>query len=288
MFAPKIKCNSMRLLAVIISFLFLPIAFISAQTYDELIDVSFKYIDQNDLPAAEQALKEAMRKEPDNPRNVFLLTNLGTVQRREGKKEEALISYSSALSQTPKSTTLLANRASLYAEMGQTENAVADYTALLLVDNTNEDALYQRGLLYLSTRDYISAEADFQKILELNPNTFDGRMGLATISKLRGQYEESERIYTFLIDKIPDNPDIYVGRAELYLLNNKNSRALNDINKAISLQTEANNKDPFAYILRAQIKLRQYEKASARKDIEQAMALGYDKKSGEELLKLCK
>lgn len=285
MFALKI---SFMKYPVVIYFLISSFSFSFAQTYDELIDLSFHYIDKNELSAAEQTLKEAMRKEPDNPRNVFLLSNLGTVQRREGKKEEALLSYSSALAQTPKSTTLLANRASLYAEMRQTDHAIADYTSLLLVDDKDEQALYERGLLYLSIKDYISAEIDFEKILEVNPNTLSGRKGLATICTLRGQYDEAERIYIFLIDRVSDDPDLYLGRAELYMLINKNNHALADINKAIDLQTGREQRDPYAYILRAQVKLRQYEKISAKKDIEQAITLGYDKKIGEELLKLCK
>ena len=156
-----------------------------AQTYDELIDLSFKYIDGNDLPAAETSLVKAMELEPANPRNVLLLSNLGTIQRRLGKKDEAIISYTAALSRAPRNVTCLANRASLYAEMGQPENAITDYTSLLWIDGNNEDALYERGLLYLQIKNFSAAQTDFEKIVEINPNTLSGRMGIASLCKLR-------------------------------------------------------------------------------------------------------
>ena len=256
----------------------------TAQNYDELIENSFKYIETEDLQSAEIALKEAMKLEPANPRNVLLLSNLGTIQRQLGKREDAIISYTAALSRAPRNVTFLSNRASLYAEMGQPENAITDYTSLIWIEPNNEDALYERGILYLQVKNYPAAQTDFEKIIELNPNTLQGRMGIASLTKLQKEYDESERIYIFLIDKVQDNADLYAGRAELYLLMGKNARAMSDINKSISL----NPNDPYTYILRARVKLLQYEKKSARTDIEKAMSLGYDKKAAEELLLLCK
>lgn len=255
-----------------------------AQTYDELIEFSFKYIEEDNLPAAEMSLKEAMKLEPANPRNVLLLSNLGTIQRRLGEKYEALISYTAALSRAPRNVTFLSNRASLYTELGQPENAITDYTSLLWIEENNEDILYERGLLYLQIKNFEAAQADFEKIVEINPNTLSGRMGIASLAKLRGEYNEAEKIYNYLLEKIYDNADLYAGRGELYLMMEKYSKAMSDINKSISL----NSGNPYTYMLRARVKLLQYEKKSACSDIEKAISLGYDRKAAEELLKFCK
>lgn len=87
----------MRTFLIIIGlFLFIGNSF--AQSYEELIEKSYDFVDKGDLVSAEESLKAAMRKEPANPLNYALLTNLGTIQRRQGKLEDALISYTSALS----------------------------------------------------------------------------------------------------------------------------------------------------------------------------------------------
>ena len=80
---------------------------LSAQTYEEWIEKSCDLVDKQDWVSAEEALKNAMREEPGNPANFALLCNLGTIQRRQGKKQEALLSYTAALSRHQKSVTIL-------------------------------------------------------------------------------------------------------------------------------------------------------------------------------------
>lgn len=256
---------------------------IHAQSYEELIEVSFDYLEKENLPAAEESLKAAMRLEPGNPANYALLTNLGTIQRRLGKKEEAIISYTAALSRHPDNETILENRASLYAEMGETEKAIADYTVYLMKNPIHEDVLYSRGILYLQQKDYMRAEEDFDKILEVNNMTVLGRLGHAVLEKIRGNYSESERIYNYLIDKMPKEWHLYEGRADLYFLMGKNARAMADINK-VFFET----KEPTAamYVLRGKIKLALYERDSAKKDFLTAKDMGYDPKVIEDLLRM--
>ena len=47
--------------------------------------------------------------------------NLGTIQRRQGKLEDALLSYTAALSRHPNNEAILENRAGLYTEIGDIE-----------------------------------------------------------------------------------------------------------------------------------------------------------------------
>jgi tetratricopeptide (TPR) repeat protein len=257
---------------------------LNAQTYEELIGKSYDYVDKEDLPAAEACLKEAMRLEPGNPGNYALLTNLGTIQRRQGKKEEALISYTAALSRQPENALILENRASLYLEMGETEKALNDYNLLLLGNPINEEALYHRGLIYIQQKNFLWAEQDFDKMLEVNSASFYGRLGHALLEKTRGNYDESERIYNYLIDKLPREWQLYKGRADLYFLMDKNGRALNDLNKIFFETTP----DSDFYVLRAKVKLSLYERESAAADLLKAREMGYDSAIIDELLRMAK
>ncbi|MDH6306004.1 tetratricopeptide (TPR) repeat protein [Parabacteroides sp. PF5-5] len=255
-----------------------------AQTYEELIEKSFTYLDKNELSAAEESLRAAMRLEPGNPNNYALLTNLGTIQRRQGKREEALISYTAALSRHPDNTAILESRASLHVEMGETDKAITDYTLLLIKDPINQDALYSRGILYLQKQDYIRAEEDFDKILTVNDKSVHGRLGHAILEKMRTNYDESERIYNYLIDQLPKEWTLYESRADLYFMMGKNARAMADINKVFT-ETEPG---AAMYVLRGKVKLAQYERESAQKDFLKAQEMGYDKEIIEELLRMAK
>jgi tetratricopeptide (TPR) repeat protein len=253
-----------------------------AQSYEEMIQKSYDYVDRNDLPAAEECLKAAMRIEPANRYNYALLTNLGTIQRRQGKRDDALVSYSAALSQRANDKLILRNRAELYAEMGETANAILDYHILIEADPRDEDALYQRGLLYLQSENMILAEADFEKIIALNPETALGRLGYAILEKGRRNYDACEAILNYLIDKYPVYMRLYEERAELYYLMNKNGRARSDLNRVFAETVEP---APELYVLRGKIKLAQYEKESAALDFKAALEQGYDKTTIDALLK---
>jgi len=254
----------------------------SAQTYEDMIKKSYDYSDAGDLPAAEECLKAAMRLEPANPLNFALLTNLGTLQRRQGKLEDALLSYSAALSQQPDNETILINRAELYTEMDETEKAIGDYNTLIVNYPTHEKGLYNRGLLYIKTGEFLLAEKDFEFILDTYKDTFMGRFGLAILEKARGNYDESEIIFNYLADKYKDNIRILEERAELYFLTKRNRRAMTDLNKVFAAV-----KEPSAemYMLRGRIKLAQYEKESAATDFRKAGELGYDKETVDKLIK---
>ncbi len=247
---------------------------LSCQTFDEWVNLSFKYLDENNLLASEAALVSAMRQEPSNPLNVMLLTNLGTIQRRQGKYNEALTSYNAAMGIAPKNQLLLTARAELFTELNQPENALTDYSTILGMNGNNEDALYKRGLLYLQVKNFDAAQTDFEKILEINPKTYYGRVGIASLCKLRGEYDEAERIYSYLMEKFPDQVDLYAGRAELYILKNRPGPAMSDINQAIRLQGET-NPNPYLYIIRSRVKELQFEKKGAEEDRAKAAKLGY-------------
>ena len=265
---------------IIIALLFACNSF--AQSYEEYLQKSYDFLDKNDLPSAEESLKAAMRLEPANPLNYALLTNLGTIQRRQGKLEEALLSYTSALSAHTNDITILENRASLYTELGETEKALAEYNNVLHEDPTHQESLYNRGLLYIQLKQYLWAEQDFDKIMEVNEKSVRARLGHAILEKARGSFDESERIYNYLISEMPTDLILYEGRADLYFRMGKNARAMNDISKVF------NEGKPTAalYVLRGKVKLTQFEKERAAIDFKKAESMGYDKATIDELMKL--
>lgn len=263
--------------------LLLMVGTLRAQTYEEMIRKSYEYADRGDLPVAEEALKAAMHAEPANKNNFALLSNLGTIQRQQGKTDEALVSYTAALSLQPKNKLILSNRAELYIEMGETEKALSDYQALLLLDPLDLDAYYRRGMLYIETKDYMLADEDFEKIMSIDKESEQGRFGFALLDKARGNYEDSEAILSYLIEKSRTPLQYYEERAELYFRMKKNARAMADLNKIFA---ETNDVPAHLYVLRGKIKLAQFEKESAAIDFKKALELGYDKAVIDELIKM--
>ncbi|MDU1903734.1 MAG: tetratricopeptide repeat protein [Dysgonomonas sp.] len=264
---------------------FILIAFNSfSQTYEELVNKSMDYLEAKEYEAAEETLKLAMRKEPGNEANILLLSNLGTIQRHLGKKEEALISYTSALSKYPNNTFALQNRAALFCEMDSLAAAMRDYNIILSYDEDNVEALYRRGLIYMSEKNYLAAEADFEQALDINPNYVPVQGSLAFAIKTRGDWEGAEEKYTDLIYNNKSQPDFYIHRAECYLNMKKLARAKEDLRKAEELKSQ----DPLLYIVRGQLNLHQFDKFAAREDFKKAQEMGADEDLVNHYLPLCK
>lgn len=267
-----------------IAVFFLLSLYSSAQTYEELVAKSLDYLDTKDYAAAEQMLKEAMRKEPANEGNILLLANLGTVQRELGKPEEALISYSSALSKYPNNIFVLQNRAALFCELDSLNAAMKDYNIILSIDENNVEALYRRGLIYMSEKNLLAAESDFGQILEIKPDNILALSSLAFALKSRKDWVGAEEKYTDLIYKYKNQPEFYVNRAECYLQLNKQGRAKSDLDKA----KELGYNDPLLYILKGQLDIHQFDKFSAKRNFEKALELGANEKIIKQYLLLCK
>ena len=165
-----------------------------AQTYDEWLTRSFDYLDQDSLPQAEAALREALRLEPGNPGNGMVLLNMGTLQRRQGKQQEAADSYTIGLAFLPNNLTLLNSRASLYAEMAEYGKAIEDYTQVIYQEPKNEDALYERALCRLMNADTLGARLDLEQIDQLNPQSAKSRLGMAYVYKAKRQWREASEL----------------------------------------------------------------------------------------------
>ncbi len=274
-----LSLKPMKRILYLIAIAFVPFC-LGAQSYYQWVGRADSCIQVKDWVGAEQSLLNALRAEPANGQNQFLMSNLGTVQRYAGKYEEALKSYSNGLLMDPQSIYLLRNRAALFAEMDSLEGAYQDYSRILLIDETDEDALYHRGLISLERNDTIASRADFERILKLNPASGNGRIGFASWLKAMGYYPEAIDVYSQVIRMNPDKVMLFVGRAEAYLFAGQYAKADKDIERVIELTPN----DPEGYVLRALGNLARYEDGMARKNLERAVELGYDPEEAKRLL----
>lgn len=256
----------------------------SAQTYDELITSSFDYLDADSLPEAEDALREALRIEPGNPGNGMLLLNLGTIQRRQGKLKEAEESYTIGLAFLPNNLTLLNSRAQLFAEMEKYPEAINDYTEVIYHEPENEDAYYERALCKLMNQDTLGARLDLEQIDRFNPNSAKSRLGMAYVYKAQQMWREASELYDALIERNPRNASLLRERAEVFYFSNRMGAALDDVNKSIDFDP----RDPYSYLLRAQIRYAKGDKEFARRDLNQALELGLNKEEVRDLIEKLK
>lgn len=264
-------------------FLCLPFT-LSAQNYEELFGQALECIGKDSLHQAETLLLEALKLEPKNSKNVLLFSNLGWVQRRLGKYDYALESYSLALNFAPSAVPILLDRAAIYMERGETDLAYVDYCRVIDEYKRNKEALLMRAYIYMRRRDYVAARIDYNRLLEIEPLSYNGRLGLATLEQNEGKFRESIEILNKMIAEKPDDATLYVARADVERDMRHEDLALVDLDEAIRL----NDSLVDAYLLRGSIYLSRKKKAAAKADFEKAIALGVPPSDLYEQLRQCK
>ena len=255
-----------------------------SQAYDELIDKAMDAVEQDSLLLAENYFKEALRLEPANMRNSLLFSNLGTIQRRMGKRKEALESYSLALNKTPYSVTMLLNRASLLLEMNDLDRAYTDYCGVLDLDQKNPEALMFRAYIYMKRRQYQDARLDYRSYLEIDPGNKTARLGMALVNQKDKRYHESLEDFNRLIVDYPEDVSLLKARAELEIEMNSFDLALLDLENASKLAKD----DPEIYVMCGDIYLLQNKKREAYNAFEKAIELGIPRPELSERLKASK
>ncbi|MGM9869193.1 MAG: tetratricopeptide repeat protein [Sodaliphilus sp.] len=239
--------------------------------YYAYLDSAQKYIENQHWSNAECFIRQAIQSEPANPNNSLLISNLATLQRYEGKLEEAAKNYTLAIDMTPNAVTLLNNRASLYIEMNKISDAISDYERILKLEPDNEDARYNIGMLHLENQDFKSAENQFTDLLRYRPNSVLYHQGMAFLYKATGNYAKAVSNFSDVIKSAP-SVTLLANRADCYLMLNKLSEAADDINSAIQI----NPNDGYLYLLRAKLKKMRYEIEESHKDLQLAIDHGVD------------
>lgn len=279
-----IYINKLRAIKVLLILLFCFPVYACAQTYRQLSERAIECIEKDSLSQAEVLLIQALDLEPTNGRNALLFSNLGLVQRRLGKLDKAVESYSFALNLAPHAVAILLDRAALYLELGENNRAYVDYCQVLDKDKKNKEALLMRAYIHTLREDYSASRADYKRLLEIEPLSYNGRLGLATLAQKEGKYSEALEILNRMIVELPEDATLYVARADVERTMKYESLALVDLEEAIRLDASL----PDSYLLRGSIYLLQEKKKLAKADFEKAISLGIPSSDLHEQLQQCR
>ena len=257
---------------------------LTAQSYKALITEGLEAVQNNKLTDAERIFKKALKLDPSNVRNGMIFSNLGTVQRRLGKRDEAIESYSLAINLLPYSVSSRLDRASLYMEKNLLDKAYIDYCNVIDLDRTNEEALLYRAYIYMQQRKYNEARADYDLLLQENPKHKSARLGLALLLQKEARYKEALDEYATLMTNYPDDASILKARVYLEMEMQAIDLAMLDLETLQMLVPE----DAEIYVMRGDILLLQEKKKEARTAFEKAIRLGFPRPNLHYRIKACK
>ena len=264
----------------------------TAQSYTDLYERSVTALEQDSLQLAETLLTQALKAEPANEHNALLFANLGWLQRRQHRYEEALDSYTYALNFAPLSVSILMDRATLLLEMGRDERARVDYSLVLDLDRHNQEALLMRAYIYQRERNYKEAHADYDSLLRVAPRHYQGRLGLATLYQKEQKYEPAMMLLNTLVEeeRQADTPDsqrlavLHLAKAYVEWEQGWAEPALMDLEASMQAHDQLSE----AYLLQGQILLSQGKKRPAKNCFLRARELGVSDAELREWMQQCK
>ena len=271
--------------SLIISLFFsLSVVTTMAQSYEQLITKGLEAIKVEKLLEAEDCFKKALKLDPSNLRNGMVFSNLGTVQRRLGKRDEAIESYTLSINLLPYSISTRLDRASLYLEKNLLDKAYIDYCNVIDLDRKNQEALMFRAYIYMQERKYKEARADYQLLLQEEPKNKSARLGLALLCQKETKYKEALEEFNHLISDFPEDPSLLKGRVYLEMEMQALDLALLDLETLeLSIPDDAE-----IYVMRGDILLLMDKKKEARTAFNEAIRLGEPRPHLQSRLKACK
>lgn len=256
----------------------------SAQNYNEVIEQAMAYTMKDSLVQAEQLYRKALKMDPVNSRNALLFSNLGTIQKRMGKTDDAIKSYSMALNITPYATSILLNRAALYLDKGMNDKAYMDYCNVIDLLPENIEARLFRAYIYMARRQYDEARVDYNVILGKEPSHKSARIGLVLLEQNLGQMTAAHNGLNLLINDYPKDVSLLKMRANLQIEENFFNSALMDLETVAEL--DPNDAENFCQIGNVFLRLKKNDEA--RKAFEKAIRLGVPRAQLQDKLKACK
>ena len=252
----------------------------TTSAYNALLDSVQQATDAQQWSRAEQFIKQMVALDPTNVNNSLLLSNLGTVQRMQGKFDDALRSYNMALDMTPNAVAILTNRGVLHIQRGELDAADADLQRVVERDAQNEEALFWLAFIAMNRGQADVATSRLDELLAFNPRSVQALEGKALLAKATGDYTNALSLYTQLIENAQD-ADYYANRADCALMLRNLSQASEDSQSALNINPD----DGYLYLLRAKLNKMRFNFDDMERDIKLAEQHGVDPEEIQNSLK---
>jgi len=165
--------------------------------------------------------------------------NRGRAYFERGELQSALKDFETSIQIDPIFSEAYGNRGSVYLKLGETERAVEDFSLAIRFDGENAIAYFNRGSAYLLLGALEQARDDITQALS-RPGVLGSHVSLAYAN--RGsvflgleQPELAIADYSQAMGGLPDQTELYVGRAIAYAQLGRDSDAQRDVDELVRL-----------------------------------------------------
>lgn len=179
----------------------------------------------------------------DNPGNGLAYLYLASLQGDAEEYSDAMTSVNLAIKKLPKKdkenlARAYASRGNLYAMAGDTVQTINDFTQAIKLNPDDEDLLTDLAQYYYELRRYDEADELYRRAIVVNPMGVMGYMGLGRDAYAQGNYDDAVKQYDAVLRLHDAYSSGYAFRAETYLKQGKYLDAINDVIKALEIDSD--------------------------------------------------
>jgi tetratricopeptide (TPR) repeat protein len=197
--------------------------------------------------------------------------NRGNIYLKQGRLDDALRDFNTALTINPNFVRFYLNRAEVFNRLGNHEKTLADLTSAVTLKPDYELGYLYRSMFYNALGDHERALVDLTTAVTIKPDYVVGYFHRGNTYSLIGRYSEAIADFSKAIALSPDNAYLYVNRGTTYYQMKRFDQAIADFSKALSLAPNS----PNAHFHRGKSYLISGNTRQAALDFETACKMGY-------------
>jgi len=188
--------------------------------------------EQKDFTQALQLLKHALAV---NPRAANAHNSLGNLYEDLGRPDDALVSYTEAVTLKPDFAAAWFNRGNVFLKLGRPEEAVSSYERALALEPANAFAWYNCGFALNGLGRLAEALASYDEALRLNPGSLEIHTNRGNVLKELKRFEEALVSYDRALAIDPDYAGNYINKGTALFELKRFDEALVNYDKALAM-----------------------------------------------------
>lgn len=247
-------------------------SFRKALKLDEDLELAWEqiasiYMKHENFELALENLSKAIEINPANPNHFY---NRAAAYYSIKDYTNAIEDFTKALHIREEKEWYVA-RGKAYLAIGDTDNALADFQKADFRKEGNSNLSKQLIFSYLEKKDTVRTLEELHHFLKLNDSDIEMRNLRAYLSMQTKDYRQAIDDYSYLIQKLPSEPNHLLNRGIARVLLEYHDSALEDFNAVIALKSDFAE----AYFNRAGVLVALGQQEKACEDMRQAAKLGF-------------
>jgi tetratricopeptide (TPR) repeat protein len=174
-----------------------------------------------------------IEKEPGRVDVAYL--NRGNIYLNQGKFEEALLNYDTALTINPDFINGYSNRAQAYIRLNKHSNALKDLNTALTLSPSFVLGYVYRSMMYNWYGNHDKALADLTTAVTIKPDFVLGYYHRGNTNLSIGQYNRAIADFSTALSLAPNSPENYFHRGQAYLKSGNAKQAEQDFEVACTM-----------------------------------------------------